>query len=140
MVEEQNNLTKTTKRSTLHNRKYYKGDSSMKKLAKIMLAVVFLLLIGCRTTIYVDGVILAVESKSDGKEQVEVVYKAPNGVILEKIIDQSKLMSDGKRTVDPRDYLPKYCKEKCLEFRPYPGNSDALVYEYWTYINKYGYH
>jgi hypothetical protein len=110
----------------------------MKKLTKIILTVIFLMLVGCRPTIHVDGTILAVEAVKNGAEKVEVIYKIPNGAVLEKVIDQNELLSDGKRTVDPRDYLRSYCQEKCVRYGVYPGNSKDLSDYYYKYLSSFG--
>jgi hypothetical protein len=110
----------------------------MKKLTKIILAVLFLMLVGCRPTIRIYGDILAVESTGGLKETVEVVYKISNGTVLEKVIDQSEVMSDGKRTVDPRAYLYSFCRDECVEYGVYPGNSNELTDYYYKYLYSFG--
>jgi hypothetical protein len=77
----------------------------------------------------IDGTIIGVNDYFHAT-RIELVYKDPNGVIQERNIHQSEIVTDGTTVINPHDYLSTY--EGKTPYGAIKGHED----EYQQYLNK----
>jgi hypothetical protein len=84
-------------------------------LSIVTLVILFACVEGGLLPIKIDGDIIGVLPQH--ATRVMIVYQNHNGKIVDKSIHQSEVVTDGKITVNPRDYLPLYCQKTCKPYR-----------------------
>jgi hypothetical protein len=83
---------------------------------------------------YKDAVIVGVLPQH--ATRVEIIYRSKNGDTLTRSVHYTEIITDGKTTVDPRNYLSGYCKPNC---KPY-GVINRVESQGWPKVYWDDYH
>lgn len=84
----------------------------------------------------IQGTIIGTDDTMHSRN-MEVVYKDTNGITQAREIDRCEIVTDGKTTIDPREYLfPCYKNSVCKTYGALPGYEA----EYKQFSKKRGFH